>query len=508
MASIFLFAEMLGRQRSAIVALAFAAAVMVGISPYILGNASFQLSFLAMAGLVFLFPVFRNYGRKLTSRLFGEEGFLASTANASVDILAATMGAVIAVWPVVAYYFGIVSLVGPLATFLALPALPGAIIIGAIAGILGLFFMPVAQVLGWLAWLFLSYILAVAGGLASPSGAVVEVDSIHPAFVWGYYLVLAVLLWVYKKKFEVQSVQPEVISRPLINISFNLSRTMKWILLPLLLIAVLVTGMAFTLPDDKLHVSFLDIGEGDAILIRKGNNQILVDGGPGSQSVGVELGKKMPFWDRTIDMVILTHPHQDHLSGLISVVRNYSVEKVIYLDSAYVSPLYSQWLNLLEEKNLEVINAAPGMQICMGDGIILEILGPPAQPYSKTSSDTDNNSIVIRLSYGELSFLLCGDIMQEAELDLIFSRANIASTVLKVPHHGSDTSTLPEFLSVVDPQLAVISVGAENTFGHPDGEVMDRLEKKVGAEGIYRTDIHGTIEFITDGSRLWVDTGN
>jgi competence protein ComEC len=154
MASLFLTAELLGRQRSAITALTFAAAVMVGISPYLVGDAAFQLSFLAMAGLIFLFPAFRTLGRKVVKTTLGEEGTAASIANMATDSFSATLGAIIAVWPVVAYYFGIVSLIGPLATFLLLPALPGIIITGALAGGLGFIALPAAQAIGWLAWLF------------------------------------------------------------------------------------------------------------------------------------------------------------------------------------------------------------------------------------------------------------------------------------------------------------------------------------------------------------------
>jgi competence protein ComEC len=504
MASMFLLAELLGRQRSAIVALVFAAAVMVGIWPYILGDASFQLSFLAMAGLVFLFPLFRNLGRKLTARVFGEEGALVAGANVFVDALSATLGAVIAVWPMVAYYFGIISLVGPLATLLALPALPAAIILGALGAVLGLFVLPVAQVVGWLAWLFLSYILLIAEGLAA---LYVDVGSISPAFLWGYYLVLAAALWVYSRRRRVRERLPEVVGRVRsgIRISFHLSRTMKWILLLLLIIAVLVTSAAFTMPDDKLRVTFLDVGEGDAILVEKGNQQVLIDGGPSPQAINLALGSRMPFWDRTIEMVILTHPHHDHLAGLTEVLRHYHVERVLYPDSDYQSPLYDEWLALVEAEGVESLVGCAGQRIDIGDGVVLDVLGPPEPLFSGTASDVDNNGIVLKLSDGEMSFLLTADIMWEAERELIVSRADLDCTVLKVAHHGSDTSTSPEFLSVASPQLAVICTGADNKHGHPAEEVLIQLEQAVGADNIYRTDTHGTIEFISDGQRLWVE---
>jgi competence protein ComEC len=504
MASMFLVAELLGRQRSAIVALVFAAAVMVGVWPYILGDASFQLSFLAMTGLVFIFPIFRNLGRKITARFFGEEGFTAATANVAVDALSATLGAVIAVWPVVAYYFGIISLVGPLATFLVLPALPGAIAMGGLGALLGLFVLPVAQVVGWIAWLFLSYILLLADGF---SAAYVDVGSISPVFVWIYYLILAAALCIYSNWDRFRGSLPEATTRvkSKIRISFEMSRVMKWLLLPLLVVTVLVSSAAFTMPDDKLHVSFLDVGEGDAILIQKGNQQILIDGGPGPQAVNLELGSRMPFWDRTIDMVVLTHPHQDHISGLTEVLRRYNVEQVLYPDLDYASPLYDEWLSLIETDGIESVIACAGQRIDMGDGVIIDVLGPPALHLSGTQSDVDNNGIVLKISDGKVSFLLTADIMQEAERELVGNRADLASTVLKVGHHGSDTSSTPEFLAVVSPRIAVISVGPDNKFGHPDEDVLKRLVQAVGEENIYRTDLHGTIEFITDGESLWVE---
>ena len=504
MASMFLFAELLGRQRSAIVALVFAAAGMVGVWPYVLGDASFQLSFLAMTGLVFIFPVFRNLGRKITKRFFGEEGFTAATANVAVDALSATLGAVIAVWPVVAYYFGIISLVGPLATFLVLPALPGAIALGGLGALLGLFVLPVAQIVGWIAWLFLSYILLLAEGF---SAAYVDVGSISPVFIWIYYLGLAAALWVYSNWDRFRTSLPGATAsvKSRIQLSFEMSRTMKWLFLPLLVVAVLVSSAAFTMPDDKLHVSFLDVGEGDSILVRKGNQQILIDGGPGPQAVNLELGSQMPFWDNTIDMVVLTHPHHDHLGGLTGVLGRYNVEKVLYPDLDYASPLYDEWLTLIEADGIVSIVACAGQRIDMGDGVIIDVLGPPTLHFSGTQSDVDNNGIVLKISDGAVSFLLTADIMEEAERELIGNRADLASTVLKVAHHGSDTSTTPEFLAVASPRIAVICSGADNKFGHPDDEVLERLAQTVGEDNIYRTDLHGTVEFITDGDRLWME---
>jgi competence protein ComEC len=280
----------------------------------------------------------------------------------------------------------------------------------------------------------------------------------------------------------------------------------KWLMPPLVVAAILVTFVAVSMPDNRLQVSFLDVGQGDAILIQKGSQQVLVDGGPSPQAVCLGLGEKMPFWDRTIELVILTHPSADHVTGLVEVLKRYRVREVLYPDLAFESGVYDEWLRLIEAKEIESTLARAGQQISLGDGVVIEVLSPRSPPLSGTESDVDNNAAVLRLSLGEVSFLLTADMMREAEFELLYDRANLRSTVLKVAHHGSDTSTTPEFLAVVNPELAVISVGADNDYGHPSAEVMARLIEKVGSENIYRTDENGTIEFITDGERLWVKT--
>ncbi|MFC1931828.1 DNA internalization-related competence protein ComEC/Rec2 [Chloroflexota bacterium] len=506
MASLFLIAELLGRQGSAITALTFAAAVMVGISPYILGNAAFQLSFLAMAGLVFLFPAFRSLGRRAVRATLGEDGAPASIAGITCDSLSATLSAVIFVWPVVAYYFGIISFVGPLATFLTLPALPGIIIAGALTGGLGFIALPIAQTTGWLTWLFLSYMLLVVNGLAKSSLSFIETGSVDPTLILAYYLILATVIFFSRKKsFNLMPrVATQMKSGTTKSFNFISKLSKKWVVLPLLLAAILVSFTAATMPDDNLHVSFLNVGQGDAIFIQEGSQQILVDGGPSPQTINMELGKKMAFWDRTIDLVVLTHPNYDHLAGLVEVLHRFKVKQVLYPDSDEESPLYDEWLKLIKEKRIKYTIARAGQQIDLGEGTLIKVLNPQIPNITGTESDIDNNGAVLRLSKNNVSFLLAADIRRKAEFHLITDRVGLKSTVLKIAHHGSDTSTTPEFLSVVNPQVAIICVGADNQFGHPKDEVLARLQAKLDPENIYRTDRHGTVEFITNGERLWV----
>jgi len=279
----------------------------------------------------------------------------------------------------------------------------------------------------------------------------------------------------------------------------------KWLIAPLLIIAILVWLVILTMPDNKLHVSFLDIGQGDAILIQTPNHQnILIDGGPDPQKINLELSKKLPFWDRTIDLMISTQPQADHITGLVEVLQRYEVKQVLEPGVPYDSLIYQEWLKLVEEKQIEHTIARVGQEIDLGQGIMIEVLNPPLKLFQGTSHDADNNGVVLRLSSGKVSFLLTADIRQEAELELIGQRANLRSTVLKVAHHGSKTSTSAQFLAAVDPEVAVISAGADNPFGHPNTEVVERLIERLSGDKVYMTCENGTIEFITDGEKLWV----
>ena len=508
MASLFLTAELMGRQRSAFTSLAFAAAIMVGINPQILWTASFQMSFTAMAGLIFILPPLRAMGEKVIDTTLGAQGIMVSVASLVSDSFSITLGATVAVWPVIAYHFGVVSLDTLPATFFALPSLPGIIVTTGLTAALGIIALPLAQITGWLAWFCLSYMIWVVRVFAVLPPSPIQANSLNPVLILTYYLVLVLVLWMIHNRRKLENLMPDITDRLKTRVGKSSSVAsrlpVRWVLIPLMGVAVVVSLTTMFTPDDNLHVSFLDVGQGDAILIQQGNQEILVDGGPDTQAISVELGKRLPFWDRTIELVILTHPSSDHVSGLIEVLNRYNVKQVLYPDLDFQSVIYDEWQSLVQEKNIECTFAKAGQQIKLSDEVILEVLNPQTPLLSDTQSDIDNNGLILRISIGKVSFILTADTMWEAELEIITERANLTSTVLKVGHHGSRTSTSAEFLAVVNPQVAVISVGKDNTHGHPTDEVLERLIEKVGSENIYLTKDHGTIEFITDGERLWV----
>lgn len=248
-----------------------------------------------------------------------------------------------------------------------------------------------------------------------------------------------------------------------------------------------------------LTVAFLDVGQGDAIYIEAPNgNQLLVDGGPSSGALLRSLGKVMPFWDRTIDVVLATHADQDHVGGLPSVIESMDIENVVTTENVSATGVYLAFENATTKERARHIIARAGERIILDDGVVLEILFPNQDV---ADWETNTSSIVVRLSYGNESFLLTGDSPQSIEQYLVGKNSGaLHATVLKLGHHGSKTSSSKTFLSAVNPEYAIISAGKDNKYGHPHKEVTDLLTQL--QIPTISTINHGTIVFKTDGTEL------
>jgi competence protein ComEC len=275
----------------------------------------------------------------------------------------------------------------------------------------------------------------------------------------------------------------------------------------LVVIAVLLLGTVFSVyvafreeRNGILTVAFLDVGQGDAIYIEApSGNQMLIDGGPG-KAVLRELSKVMPFYDRSIDVVMATHADQDHVGGLPDVLKKYKVN--IFMEPGVPGPSssYEELEKMVGDGKIEKVLARRGMAVDLGDGAILQILFPDRDP---SGMDTNVASIVARLVYGDNEFLLTGDSPTSIEnylVSLESQGSSLTSDVLKTGHHGSKTSTSASFVSAVSPEYAVISVGKDNKYGHPNQETLNTLNT-FGAK-ILRTDLLGRIVFKSDGVNL------
>lgn len=248
-----------------------------------------------------------------------------------------------------------------------------------------------------------------------------------------------------------------------------------------------------------LTVAFLDIGQGDGIYIEAPNgNQMLIDGGPSAGAELRTLNSVMPFYDHSVDLVLATHPDQDHVGGLPAVIERMNVTTAVTTENSSGTGAYAAFESALKKNNVNRVLARAGEKIILDDGVVLEILFPDR---NVLGWETNTASIVARLTYGNESFLFTGDSPQSIEKYLVGKDGtSLHSTVLKLGHHGSKTSSSQIFLSAVNPDYAIISAGINNRYGHPHKEVTDLLSQ-LKIPSISTID-HGTIVFKTDGESI------
>jgi competence protein ComEC len=285
-----------------------------------------------------------------------------------------------------------------------------------------------------------------------------------------------------------------------------MAKKVYWLILIIvtsgLLFGLYKLNIRINLPSQKpeLEVAFLDVGQGDSIYIRTPNNtKILIDGG-GNKNIMTELSAVRPFWERDIDIMILTHPHADHLIGLIEVLNRLNVRKVYYTGALSPTPDYIEWLKIICEQNIPLEIIAGKQTLNIDRGINLEFLYPFANFTNIRPKELNDSSIVTRLTYKNINFLFMGDAEVPVEEELLQENIDLRAQVLKVGHHGSTSSSSEAFLERVNPQIAIICVGQDNDFGHPHLQTLRRLERR--GISILRTDELGTIRLKTDGQTI------
>jgi competence protein ComEC len=241
------------------------------------------------------------------------------------------------------------------------------------------------------------------------------------------------------------------------------------------------------MPDGNIDIWFLDVGEGDASLIEgPSGTTILIDGGPDG-TVLAELGIALPFYERTIDMVILTHPDLDHLSGLVDVLERYTVRTILMSNRTSSSETYKAFLAEIKKYHIPYMEASEENDLLVDNRMYVDVLHPFVSDKQSPPQTTNDTSVVTRVTFGTVTALFTGDIGETVEESFIERKTPLSSQILKVSHHGSHLSSTAPFLAKVSPELAVISVGAVNRYGHPRAETIERL-KNAGAD-VYLTSL-------------------
>jgi competence protein ComEC len=490
MSSLLVIAPLFNRRTYVPASLAFAALLMSLDSPFVLWDVGFQLSFAAVLGLaLFVHPV-EGIFRRMLAPLFSSDT-VEKLLQLLSEPLIVTLAAQITTLPLIAYYFGRFSLSSFAVNFLILPVQTPLLLLGGLAVIIGLIVPLAGQPFFWGSWLFLSWTVEVVRFFARMPGGNLALDISGGGVAVFYLAIIAGAI--------VQGTSPGWKRRigQLLT-----SRGASLALMGAGAITAAVLWLAvLAQPDGLLHVTFLETGHSNGVLIvTPEGSQILVDGGKYPTRLLTALGDHLPFWDRDLDLLILTQPKNTQIAGIPAVLDRYTVHQVFTNGQHADADNYLALLDRLTEQAIPTQAIFAGYTIQTDDGLQIEVLHPQAIPAA--DSKPNDEGMVLRVTYGEASFLLTPDMSEQAEAVLVNSGQWLHGTVIQLPSHGSNVVSSAALLDAAGAQLAVVQVDTGNRYGHPAEDVIERLQDTP----LYRTDHHGEVSISTDGQTLWITT--
>jgi competence protein ComEC len=505
MAFIFLMAILSGKQKDLYNTLALAALVILLIAPEALFDISFQLSFMSVLSIIYIVP---RLNQLIPHDFFVSYPRIQSVIRyfltASLVCIAATLGTL----PIIAFYFDRVSLVTLIANLIAVPLL------GTLTLAVAMFFILSAPLSPMIAGYFIQLAswttglsVCVIDRLAMlPWSSVVVTKPTMTEIIVFYLLIILFFEYLETRRNE-KSKKATVGFRP---------AALKFLLI--LMVFFFVADFAYFSLRDKLSsdlkVTVIDVGQGNATLIQfPGGQNMMIDGGGFSKST-FDIGKgviaQVLYHKRikSIRTAVVSHAHPDHLSGLIYILNHFNVQSV-WENGLPVDPeLSPRWEEAIRANHIQTLRVSDRVPETDLNGVKIKILWPPDRflnTMSNPSYDATNDaSLVVKITLGKISFLIPGDISSAIEKKLVDSGADIKSDILLMPHHGSNHSSIREFIRAVSPRIAIASAGKHNAFGHPHPSVLQRYQE-AGVK-ILRTDQQGAITMRTDGKQLQVDT--
>src|SRR5579863_4702260 len=405
MGVILVVAPRIGRIYNVYTALALAALIMCLIVPFILWDVGFQLSFLGTIGIVRLTFLFQRLLSPLERGPFG---------HTLVEIIAVTLAAQISTLPVIAQTFNTISFIALLTNILTVPLLGMLLLIGLLLSILGLLYTPLGILLGWVAWPFIWYVTNVVTWCANVPWAYINVNNIANGLVWGYYGLLALI------ESTIHYIRPHwqnntQVKAPSHSPLFS-KRALRIAQIGAVLVIILATGATAlaSRANGQMTITFLSVGpagqplQGEAILISTPDGKTaLIDGGPDTASLDQELDSRLPFWQRSLDLVLLTTPRSDHLTGSQDIVSRYQVGEVADAGMLHPSTGYALWRHTIAERNIHYVQLRQGMTISLGTQLAIQVFWPTS-PLHKSSDEERDNGLIVRLLTPNVRMLLLG----------------------------------------------------------------------------------------------------
>ena len=455
MGIIIILADILLRKNNIYASISLSALIILLYNPLTIFDIGFILSFGGTLGIVLLYEKIKNL---IFEKVLIENHIL----KYIVETFSVTLAAQLILLPIIAYNFNSISVVSIVVNLIVVPFSGFLTIIAILTYIVGVFFYPIGKFLSYIVFIFSKIIILVADVFSKVPYANLIV--ITPKISWIILYYLIIYIFFYNKD----------------------SKYLKCIVYFFVLLSIVIE----VLPNNHLKVNFVDVGQGDCAYIETKNKKaILIDGG-GSENSDYDVGENilLPYiLDRRkmkIDLMIVSHIHEDHLEGLITIMNTLDVERIIMGPVNKKTELYYKFINVASQKGVQIETVYAGDYISLDD-IKIEVVYPyKNEPIDKNEN---NNSLVLKFIYNDISILFTGDLEKKGEEKL---KENIKANILKVAHHGSKTSSTEEFINRVNPQLSIIGVGENNKFRHPAMEVLQRLNNK---SEVYRTDINGEI---------------
>lgn len=472
MGSLGLFAALVGRRQTGVNTLAIVAAGMAIVNPFVLWDAGFLLSFGATLGLVlYAGPLQAAFVCFASRHMPGE---LAQRLSSPVgEYFLYTLAAQALTLPLSLYYFGRLSLISLIANPLVLPAQPPILILGGLALLTGTIYLPAGKVLAWLAWPFAAYSIRIVEFLADLPGSALNLGEMSLVSLIGVYACLFLLtVWARQVKSAAQKLPPGLV------------------LGGLALASVLIWRLALAAPDGRLHLTILDVGMGDGLLVQTpGGRSLLIDGGPSTLYLSQQLGRRLPLGRRRLDWLVVAATGEEQIEGLMRNLDRFPPGQVLWAGSPQGTHAARSLQSALVDAGLYPVSAAPGQALDLGDGAMLRVLA------------TSRRGAVLLLEWKNFRALLPIG-MDFETLESIQQDPRLRSvTALLLAENGLASINPVDWIVKLRPQVVLLSVGAGNREGLPSPETLDALE----GYPLLRTDVNGWIELTTDGEQMWVE---